>query len=260
MALTYSNYLKLPELLQLQEAKSSPPEHDEMLFIIIHQTYELWFKQLLHEMERLRTLLAEGSIWLAANTLKRMLKIMKTLVGQVDILETMTPLSFQGFRYYLETASGFQSVQFREVEILCGFRSPMLPAVSRQNEHAAKTIQQRLEESTIWEAYLSMLNKHGFSIPLNTKREDAGALFEPSEQVQQALLEIEKTGHPLSVLNELLVDFDEGIMEWRYRHVKLVQRTIGNKYGTGGSPGVGYLQKTLESHLFPDLWAIRSKF
>lgn len=259
MGLTYKSYLKLNSLLEMQESKSEPAEHDEMLFIIIHQTYELWFKQLLHEMGKLRRMFNDGDVWGSAQTLKRMLKILKTLVGQVDILETMTPLSFKGFRYFLETASGFQSVQFREVEILCGFRSPMLPAVMKQDDQAAAAIEQRLAEQTVWDAYINMLNLQGFTVEKPSTLEGPGPVHAQSPAIQDVLLQIETECGPLSMINELLVDFDEGFTEWRYRHVKLVQRTIGFKHGTGGSAGVGYLQKTLEFHFFPDLWAIRSR-
>jgi tryptophan 2,3-dioxygenase len=258
MSLTYTSYLQLEELLKLQQPQSTPAEHDEMLFIIIHQTYELWFKQLLHETEQLKVAFNSGNVWLASHTLKRMLKILKTLVGQVDILETMTPLSFKGFRYYLETASGFQSVQFREFEILFGFRSVMLGAVQKQSDYARAAIDRRLAEQPVWDAYQNLLLKHGYTFQKLEIQSGAGAAYSPSPELQQILIAIERDGGALSMLNELLVDLDEGFTEWRYRHVKLVQRTIGQKHGTGGSAGVGYLQKTLEAHLFPDLWAIRT--
>jgi tryptophan 2,3-dioxygenase len=258
MSLTYASYLKIEQLLALQEAQSEPAEHDEMLFIIIHQTYELWFKQLLHETTALRSACNEGNVWMAAHTLKRMLKIMKTLVGQIDILETMTPLSFKGFRYYLDTASGFQSVQFRELEIIMGFRSHLLDAVRKQSEWADQRIKDRLKEQPLWDAYLNLLQKNGISISKPPQNVEHGLTFAPSPEIQSKLVEIERSGGPLSMLNELLIDLDEGFSEWRYRHMKLVQRTIGHKHGTGGSAGVAYLQKTLDFHFFPDLWAIRS--
>ena len=135
MSMTYGSYLKIDELLQLQRLESEPPEHDEMLFIIIHQTYELWFKQILHEADKLRTNLTHGETWAAAKTLRRILTIMKTLVGQVDILETMTPIEFISFRKFLDDSSGFQSWQFRELEILCGFRSPIAIEVQKSVPH-----------------------------------------------------------------------------------------------------------------------------
>lgn len=218
--LSYVSYLKVDELLSLQEPKSDGPEHDEMLFIIIHQTYELWFKQILHELDRARRLLREGSLHASLGTLRRVRTIMKTLVGQVDILETMTPLEFNAFRARLESSSGFQSYQFREFEAV--FARP-----------------------GIWDDVVSLLDAHGCLV---------------SPDIEESLLSVYRTRPDVSLLLEELVDIDEGLQEWRYRHVKMVERTIGNSRGTGGSSGAGYLKSTLFSPVFPELWAIRSRF
>lgn len=259
MKLTYSDYLKIDQLLDLQELRSKPEEHDEMLFIIIHQTYELWFKQILHEMDKLRNDLEAGKTWAAVKTMKRILTILKTMVSQIDILETMTPLEFESFRGFLDEASGFQSVQFRELEILCGLRSQhILKAHEGQPQYIGR-LKERMEESTLWESFCHFLQKKGYNIEIPKRDNSDGLLYESSEKNQQILLNIMNSDQETAMLCELFVDFDEGMQEWRYRHVKMVERTIGNKTGTGGSSGVDYLRSTLHQRIFPDLWEIRSE-
>ncbi len=260
MSLTYNSYLHVDELLNLQELKSSPPEHDEMLFIIIHQTYELWFKQILHELEQFNAMLTSGSTWAAMKTMRRILTILKTLVSQVDILETMTPLEFNQFRKFLENSSGFQSVQFREVEMLCGMRSPHMLLIHPEGSEYRQRLEQRATEPTIWESFCGMLRRKGFDIQQPERVNDRGLVFNPSEHNQEVLVRDVLKNPEVSMLTELLVDFDEGLQEWRYRHVKMVERTIGTRMGTGGSDGVEYLKRTLHQHVFPDLWAIRARF
>lgn len=260
MSLTYLSYLKVDELLRLQQLRSKPEEHDELLFIIIHQTYELWFKQILHEIGLLRIRFEEGQTWNAIRTLRRILVIMKTIVGQTDILETMTPLSFNQFRKFLQNSSGFQSVQFRELEILCGLRSRRMLSIHDPDSDAYRTLMTRMDEHTIWESFIKYLQVRGYNIDLPARVNDQGLMFAPSENVQQTLVEVMQNDDEAGLLCELLVDFDEGLQEWRYRHVKMVERTIGTKQGTGGSDGVEYLKSTLHHHIFPDLWAIRTRF
>lgn len=260
MSLTYTSYLKTDELLSLQERKSNPPQHDELLFIIIHQTYELWFKQILHEIDLLRIEMESGKPWAALKTMRRILVIMKTVVGQNDILETMTPLSFASFRKFLESASGFQSVQFRELELLLGLRHKRMFSLHQQDSAAYKQLTTRAEESTIWESFISMLQKMGYSIPTPARVNESGLLFNPDKETQDYIYSILTNNSEVGLLCEALVDFDEGLQEWRYRHVKMVERTIGNKMGTGGSDGVGYLKATLFQPVFPDLWEVRTRF
>ena len=259
MNTTYTNYLKIDELLDLQKLKSEPQEHDEMLFIIIHQTYELWFKQILHEFEKLKEKLESGNTWNSIKTLRRILTIMKTLVSQIDILETMTPLEFNSFREFLGQSSGFQSLQFREVEILCGLRLPLMMQAHKDIPKHVEILKGRMEESTLWESFGVYLTKKGFFV--KPKREnEIGLMFNPSTKIQKTLIDVMQTEPELALVCELFVDFDEGLQEWRYRHVKMVERTIGRKKGTGGSSGVEYLKKTINYAIFPDLWAIRSEF
>jgi tryptophan 2,3-dioxygenase len=257
VAITYASYLKLERLLDLQEPKSSPEEHDELLFIVIHQTYELWFKQLLHEAEKIRRDFLGNDLFGAIATFKRMRTIMKTLVGQLDILETMTPISFASFRDRLDTASGFQSAQFRELEFVLGYKRPTVTAPIPKTESGRSRAERRLGEPTLIDAFYRFLAHRGATIPADLLERDVNQPTAPNAAVQDELLRIYREQPALVILFELMTDFDEGIQEWRYRHVKLVERTIGAKTGTGGSPGVEFLKQSLFKPLFPDLWAIR---
>lgn len=260
MKLTYTSYLKISELLELQKPESEPEEHDEMLFIIIHQVYELWFKQILHEFGKLRSDLKAGKTWSSAKTMRRVLTILKTMVAQIDVLETMTPLEFNSFRGFLQEASGFQSVQFREVEILCGMRSPHILEVHKDQLELRQKLIDREKESTLWESFCMFLDKKGYDIEAPERVNKQGLVYDPSAHNQRVLVEVMQTNPEAALLCELFIDFDEGLQEWRYRHVKMVQRTIGTKKGTGGSDGAAYLTRTLNRQIFPDLWAIRTKF
>lgn len=258
--LTYSAYLKLPELLKLQQPLSAPHEHDETLFIIIHQTYELWFKLLLHELEKINRDFSAGDLYAAIHTFHRCRTIMKTLVGQLDILETMTPMSFTSFRDRLETSSGFQSYQFRELEFTLGFKRDIVVSKFFKPEDAGYSdIVQRLRERTVVDHFYDFLESQGVAIPNELRTRDITKPNEPNQVVQEGLLRLYTTRPDLAILFELMTDFDEGFQEWRYRHVKVVERTIGSKQGTGGSPGVEFLKKSLFQPVFADLWAIRHK-
>lgn len=260
MELTYTDYLKVKELTELQQLESNPHEHDEMLFIIIHQAYELWFKQILHEADHLKHLFSINSLIGAQKTLKRINTIFKVLVHQIDILETMTPLEFLSFRDYLASASGFQSYQFRELEFLLGNKSPNVAKRFEFNPSIEAKILQRYHESTIWDDFLQYLHKNSYSIPEEILNRDYTKPRESSKEVQEILLDIYSNSPVIAQFCELLVDLDEIIQEWRYRHVKMVERTIGRKIGTGGSAGADYLKQTLFNPVFPDLWEIRTSF
>jgi len=257
MSLTYWNYLKLDQLLDLQQPKSQPAEHDETLFIIIHQVYELWFKVLLHEFEKIKRNFSSHDLFGAIATFQRCRMVMKTLVSQLDILETMTPMSFTTFRDRLETASGFQSAQFRELEFVLGYKRPdMLKHYTGDAPHYPD-LKKRLTDRSVVDHFYDFLAHQGVDIPESLTNRDPSAATEPSEQIQAGLLNIYRTKPDVSILLELMTDFDEGLQEWRYRHVKMVERTIGNKRGTGGSLGVEYLRASLFHPIFPDLWEIR---
>jgi tryptophan 2,3-dioxygenase len=266
MSVTYSSYLKIDELLSLQQPSEGPEgvEHDEMLFIIIHQVYELWFKQTLHELDRLSHLFRSfsGELDATADILlaqRRALTILKTMVAQIDILETMTPISFSSFRSRLDTASGFQSPQFRELEFLLGHRDQRMLKHHQGNPAALERLQKRSAEPTLFQSFLKYLEANGYAVPAAalTVYSDGGP--RESAEIQTSLIRLYREDHRLTQVCERLVDFDEGLQEWRYRHVKMVERTIGRKPGTGGSMGADYLQSTLFQPSFPDLWAIRSE-
>jgi tryptophan 2,3-dioxygenase len=257
--LTYASYLKVDELLDLQQPLSDGPEHDEMLFIVIHQVYELWFKQILHEVGRLQRLLEAGEGLAALGTLKRTLTILKVLVSQIDVLETMTPLEFLSFRDRLESGSGFQSFQFRELEFALGHKQPAaLERYPAGSAHRAR-LERRLAAPTLWDGFLRYLRHEGAAVPAEALARDVTAPVSASAGVQAALIGVYRAGGMAAQVCERLVDLDEGVQEWRYRHVKMVQRTIGTKRGTGGSDGAEYLLRTLNRPLFPDLWAIRAE-
>jgi tryptophan 2,3-dioxygenase len=270
-ALTYISYLKIDELLELQQPESDGPEHDEMLFIIIHQTYELWFKQLLHEAGALQAALEAGDTHRSLALLGRMRTIMKTCVAQIDILETMTPLQFNSFRGFLQSSSGFQSAQFREFEAVLGRRDAAGADADKRSgmgmaEHliygspARSRVEAAMARPALWDSALRYLSTRNHSIPTDVLNRDVKVGYLSDERVQSVLLDVHRNDADAAAVCERLVDLDEGLQEWRYRHVKMVERTIGRKIGTGGSAGVDYLASTLFRPVFPDLWAIRSQF
>ncbi len=259
MTLTYWSYLQLDQLLDLQTPRSAPPEHDETLFIIIHQTYELWFKLVLHELDKVKRDFSADNLYGAIHTFKRIRTVMKTLVQQIDILETMTPMSFTSFRDRLDTASGFQSALFRELEFLLGYKRPdMLKYVAEDAVRRAE-IERRLGERSLVDHFYDFLEYRGATIPPMLRARDVTLATQPDPTVQDGLFELYEKHPDIAILFELMTDFDEGLQEWRYRHVKLVERTIGAKRGTGGSLGVEFLKESLFKPIFPDLWAIRHR-
>jgi tryptophan 2,3-dioxygenase len=246
--LTYGSYLRLPDLLACQSPATE--EHDELLFVIIHQVYELWFKQTLHEAALLQSRLEEGNGTGALHTARRIAKILKTIVGQLDVLETMTPQQFASFRPKLGSSSGFQSDQFRELEAVLGRRD--LPQTDPRTAVA-------MARRSVFDSLLQFFARAGFEVPEPALTRDPR---EPWPAGDPSILELlqtvyaDDTGVAAEVC-EALVDIDEGIQEWRYRHVKMVERIIGNRTGTGGSAGAAYLRSTLFRPAFPDLWAVR---
>jgi tryptophan 2,3-dioxygenase len=240
-AVTYGSYLALDEVLGAQRPRSG--EHDEMLFIVVHQVYELWFKQLLHELAHLQRRLEEGDTSHAVRTLRRILTILKVAVAQIDVLETMSPRQFLAFRARLDASSGFQSWQFRELEAVLGRRDPSVLTHYPAGSEARRRIEEAVQRPSLWESFLDYLRTQG---------------HDPGD-VEEALLDAYRADAGAAQVAEHLVDLDEGVQEWRYRHVKMVERTIGDKAGTGGSAGAAYLRTTLSRPVFPHLWAIRSR-
>lgn len=259
MTLTYPTYLQLSKLLDLQMPRSDPAEHDEMLFIVIHQVYELWFKLVLHEIEKVKRDFLANDLYGAIATFKRIRTVLKTLVGQVDILETMTPRSFSSFRDRLDTASGFQSVQFRELEFVLGNKRESALQALEEGSSDRIRLEQHYHGMTLIDHFYRFLAQRGVQVPAELLNRDVTQSNQADETVQASLLGIYEEQPDLVILLELMTDFDEGLQEWRYRHVKLVERTIGAKKGTGGSAGVEFLKRSLFQPVFPDLWAIRHK-
>src|SRR5687768_15257742 len=258
--LTYGEYLKVPELLTLQKVLSSPAHHDEPLFIIIHQVYELWFKLVLHEVDSAADHLTADRVGEATRLLRRVVEIQRLLVSQVRILETMRPQDFLGFRYHLNPASGFQSVQFRELEFTLGMKDPDLCKRLSCEPHEMARLKRRLEGRTVGDAFDALLVRRGLAHAAATERAGAQAPTKEEDWRLAALVKIYQ-GPPESVilaLCEVLVDIDENLSLWRAHHVQMVERMIGIKRGTGGSEGVGYLRSTLPKRAFPDLWRVRT--
>jgi tryptophan 2,3-dioxygenase len=256
-ALTYARYLALDEVLGAQRPRSD--EHDELLFIVVHQVYELWFKQLLHELRHAQALLEDGHTAPVVHTLRRALTILKVVVAQVDVLETMTPREFTGFRDRLDASSGFQSAQFRELEAVLGRRDPRMVAAHPPGSVARERIAAAMSGRSLYDSFLHYLAAHGFTVPAALLRRDVSVPPARHPELDDVLLAVyADDGGPAQVC-ERLVDLDEGLQEWRYRHVKMVERTIGDKSGTGGSSGAAYLRGTLSAPLFPDLWAVRNR-
>ncbi len=258
MPVTYASYLRLDELLSIQTPRSDGPEHDEMLFIVIHQVYELWFKEVLHELDFLMDRLTANDTPLTQHTFKRILTILKVLVAQIDVLETMTPLNFLSFRERLESGSGFQSFQFRELEFVLGNKRQSAVDHYPPDTAVHARLAARYQAPTLWDAFLTYLAHNGYT-PRGGEPRDVTQPVEASDAIQDMLVRLYRESPPLAQISERMVDLDEGVQEWRYRHVKMVERTIGTKPGTGGSAGAEYLRTTLFKAAFPDLWAIRTR-
>jgi len=256
-SLTYTSYLALEEILGAQRPRSD--EHDEILFIVVHQVYELWFKQLIHELGYLQRMLEEGNEARASATFKRLLTILKLVVAQLDVIETMTPVQFLAFRERLESASGFQSGQFRELEAILGRRDPGVLSAYHEGSVDRDRVQAAMTRRSVYDSFLRYVNSRGYEIPAEVLERDVTQPVVESQAVQRALLEAYRDDGAAALVAERMVDFDEGLMEWRYHHVKMVERTIGVRPGTGGSPGAAYLRETLHKPFFPDLWTVRSE-
>jgi len=250
--LTYGEYLKVPGLLELQQCLSEPPSHDELQFIIVHQAYELWFKLVLFELDSIVRLIEEGDLKYAVWLFRRVTSIERLLVQQIHILESMSPVDFLRFRDNLKPASGFQSVQFREVEFISNLKDPGLLEALRSDPESLARLQKRLNEPTLWDVFLSAMNREGFSIP---EDRNSAAIIESLVRLHESA----RDHYDLFLLSEALIEHDELIGLWRVHHVRMVERMIGNKIGTGGSQGVRYLSSTLGKKSFPELWDMRTR-
>lgn len=246
--LSYNKYLKVRELLDLQRTLSEPTSHDELLFIIIHQTYELWFRQILHEIDATIQWLNEGRHFRVNHSLKAVTEIESVLVGQIHVLESMAQIGFLEFRDKLNPASGFQSMQFREIEFVSGLKDERIIASFEDDDYALARLRVRLERPTLADAFWELLGRDGFAVVTN---EDKVA------SIVEILTHPEKYPEQF-VMQDLLIDHDENISLWRYHHVLMVERMLGMKRGTGGSEGVRYLMTTLTKRFFPEIWEART--
>jgi aminocarboxymuconate-semialdehyde decarboxylase len=262
--LSYSSYLQVPELLELQRPQSVPEHHDELLFIIVHQTYELWFKELLHDLDAVVSNLggagarpdSRDEIYEAARLLRRCTEITRVLVEQFTILETMLPTHFLAFRGKLEPASGFQSEQFRELEFLCGLKDEKMLGYHRPTPEAYAQLERRLREPSLHDVFFAALRAMGkFEMAENaTDRER----FDARARAVLSLYQDERRNRDWIDVCERLTEFDELVVSWRLRHIQLVERVIGARMGTGGSAGSSYLKLTLDKKFFPELWEART--
>lgn len=260
--LTYGEYLKINDLVALQHLKSDPPQHDETLFIIIHQVYELWFKQILHEVDTVIERLDSDEALSAHRLLRRCVEIQRVLVNQVSVLETMTPTDFLTFRDHLLPASGFQSAQFRELEFVSGLKEQgHLKNYDPQSGEYLR-LAERLKRPSLGDAFYGLLRRRGFSLPPEAdggKRADTPEHRERISELLRIYNDADKH-YDLFLLAESLIEYDEMFTLWRMRHVKMVERMIGSKPGTGGSEGAAYLMKTIDRKFFPELWELRTHF
>ncbi len=263
--LTYSSYLKVPELLELQRPQSLPTHHDELLFIIVHQTYELWFKELLHDLDAVVANLrragespqSHDEVYEAARLLRRCTEITRVLVEQFTILETMLPTHFMAFRGLLEPASGFQSEQFREIEFLCGLKDEKMLRYHRPTPEAYASLKRRLEQPSLHDVFFGALRAMG-KLPALSGTASEKEQFEARARAVHALYKDERHHRDWIDVCERLTEFDELVVSWRLRHIQLVERIIGVRMGTGGSSGASYLKLTLDKKFFPELWEART--
>lgn len=263
--LTYSDYLRVPELISLQSPQSSPPHHDELLFIVIHQTYELWFKLLLHELDAVVVNLraaaenpgSRDEVYEAARLLRRCTEVARVLVEQFTILETMLPTHFLAFRGLLRPASGFQSEQFREIEFLCGLKDEKMLRLHEPTPEMHSRLERRLREPSLRDVFFAALAALG-TLPQVQDNATETERFQARAQAILTLYRDERGHRDWIDVCERLTEFDELLVSWRLRHIQMVERTIGMRMGTGGSSGASYLKGTLDKKFFPELWEARS--
>ena len=246
--LSYNEYLKVRDLLDLQRTLSDPVSHDELLFIVIHQTYELWFKQILHEIDASIKWLDEGRMFRANHSLRSVVSIERILVTQIHVLESMAPIGFLEFRDKLNPASGFQSMQFRELEFVSGAKDEKILATFKHDEFAHSRLTKRFGERSLADAFWDLAARNEFAVESHDERVAATV---------EILTHPEKYAE-LYNMQDLLIEHDELIISWRYNHILMVERMLGMKRGTGGSEGVGYLMTTLTKKFFPEIWEART--
>lgn len=260
--LNYNSYLKVPELLSLQNLLSTPPHHDEMFFIVIHQAAELWFKLMLHETEAMVQDLRSGSVSRALKKLRRIVGVMDLMVKQINLLNTLTPVEFAGFRDHLRPASGFQSIQFRVIEFTYGIREAFFLQFFDKEPDKKAELEATLKKPTVYDEFVRALAKAGFKVPAALLQRNVTEMWKESPELIQVIKEIyenPKEEYHWVLLFETMLDFDEKFAAWRAVHMLMVARTIGMQTGTGGSSGYKFLASRAEYKFFPELWAVRTK-
>ncbi|HEX8671006.1 MAG TPA: tryptophan 2,3-dioxygenase family protein [Longimicrobium sp.] len=259
--LSYGSYLRVQEMLGMQQLRSDPVQHDELLFIVIHQVYELWFKQILHEIDGVVARLQRDDVLGATRLLRRCIEIQRVLVSQITVLETMSPTDFLTFRDHIMPASGFQSAQFREIEFVSGSKDPGMLVHARPTPEERERLQARLDNPSVRDAFYEVCRRRGFDIPEpgDDAAEEVRQQARDRRVMQLSTIYRDQQSHfDLFLLCEALVEYDEMFTLWRLRHVQMVERVIGWKPGTGGSSGAAYLRTTVERRFFPDLWDLRT--
>ena len=243
--LSYNKYLRVQDLIKLQDCLSDPAHHDELLFITVHQAYELWFKQILHEIDAAIPMIQQDRLPAATRALKRVVDIEKLLLDQIHILESMTPINFLAFRDQLNPASGFQSMQFREIEFSSGLKDASIVREFEHDAFASERLEARLAQPSLADVFYQALERRGFDVSNRSR-----AVLEILTHFEERYEEFQ--------LSEALMEHDEYFSLWRSHHIKMVERMVGAKRGTGGSEGIGYLKTTLDKKFFPDLWEART--
>ena len=245
LPLSYNTYLRVQDLINLQDCRSDPAHHDELLFITVHQAYELWFKQILHELDAAIAFIQQDRLPAATRALNRVVHIEKLLLDQIHILESMTPINFLAFRDQLNPASGFQSMQFREIEFSSGLKDERIIREFADDEFARERLEARLGQPSLSDVFYQALERRGFDVSNRSR-----AVLEILTHFEDRYEEFQ--------LSEALMEHDEYFSLWRSHHIKMVERMVGAKRGTGGSEGIGYLKTTLDKKFFPDLWEART--
>lgn len=259
--LNYGSYLMVPELLALQELRSRPRHHDEMFFVVIHQSFELWFKEILHELDLMGEHLNAGSVSRALKTVKRVNAILACLVQQIQLLATLTPVEFAGFRAALGAGSGFQSLQFREIEYLCGLRDEFFQRFFERWPASAARLRKRASEPSVYDRFLRALAREGRAVPRSVLERDLARSPELTPALVETLRDLyqePKEHYHWVLLCEALLDLDTAWSQWRAVHVLMVTRTIGGQAGTGGSSGAAFLESRMKLRFFPELWEVRN--
>lgn len=260
--LNYNSYLRVPELLALQREVSRPPHHDEMFFIVIHQSFELWFKEVLHETGLLIEHFRAGQVSRVLKVIKRINAVFENLTQQIQLLSTLTPVEFAGFRDHLRPASGFQSIQFREIEYAYGLRDPFFLQFFREDLPAVERLRQRLRQPSVYDEFLRALAREGLPLPAAVLERDVTQPYQSHPEVVEVLRRAYREPgdrYHWVLVFEAMLDFDTWFRKWRAIHILMVTRTIGDQSGTGGSSGAKFLESRLPHRFFPELWEVRNR-